>query len=175
MNSSLKVSRRSALLNQSLTSEINVLNKRLELALEAVNMGVWDYDPINNILIWDDKQVEIFGVDKNSFEGLFSAWVTCRHPEDRERASKESQDAVANERNFNTEFRIIKNGEVRFIKGQAIVVLDSNQNVVRMIGVNYDVSETKETLTSLEKEKEKAEVANLAKSLFLATRRRHEI
>ena len=172
--SSLKVYQRSERLASYLTKEVNILNQRLELALESANMGVWDYDPINNILIWDDKQFEIFGIHKKSFEGLYSAWVNAIHPEDRERASQESLDAITNKRNFNSEFRITKNGEIRYIKGQAVVVLDSSQNVVRMIGVNYDVTELKETVSSLEQEKKKAEVANLAKSQFLA-RMSHEI
>ena len=123
--SSINLQSNSQSLANSLTKEINTLNQRLKLALESANMGVWDYDPVNNILIWDDKQFEIFGIDKNSFEGLYSAWVNAIHPEDRERASQESQAAIANKHDFNSEFRIIKNGEVHYLKGQAIVLLDS--------------------------------------------------
>ena len=172
--SSINLQSNSQSLANSLTKEINTLNQRLKLALESANMGVWDYDPVNNILIWDDKQFEIFGIDKNSFEGLYSAWVNAIHPEDRERASQESQAAIANKHDFNSEFRIIKNGEVHYLKGQAIVLLDSKGNVIRMIGVNYDVTEFKETLDSLEAEKKKADIANIAKSQFIA-RMSHEI
>ena len=172
--SSINLQSNSQSLANSLTKEINTLNQRLKLALESANMGVWDYDPVNNILIWDDKQFEIFGIDKNSFEGLYSAWVNAIHPEDRERASQESQAAIANKHDFNSEFRIIKNGEVHYLKGQAIALLDSKGNVIRMIGVNYDVTEFKETLDSLEAEKKKADIANIAKSQFIA-RMSHEI
>ena len=172
--SSINLQSNSQSLANSLTKEINTLNQRLKLALESANMGVWDYDPVNNILIWDDKQFEIFGIDKNSFEGLYSAWVNAIHPEDRERASQESQAAIANKHDFNSEFRIIKNGEVHYLKGQAIVLLDSKGNVIRMIGVNYDVTEFKETLDSLEAEKKKADIANIAKPQFIA-RMSHEI
>ena len=172
--SSINLQSNSQSLANSLTKEINTLNQRLKLALESANMGVWDYDPVNNILNWDDKQFEIFGIDKNSFEGLYSAWVNAIHPEDRERASQESQAAIANKHDFNSEFRIIKNGEVHYLKGQAIVLLDSKGNVIRMIGVNYDVTEFKETLDSLEAEKKKADIANIAKSQFIA-RMSHEI
>ena len=172
--SSINLQSNSQSLANSLTKEINTLNQRLKLALESANMGVWDYDPVNNILIWDDKQFEIFGIDKNSFEGLYSAWVNAIHPEDRDRASQESQAAIANKHDFNSEFRIIKNGEVHYLKGQAIALLDSKGNVIRMIGVNYDVTEFKETLDSLEAEKKKADIANIAKSQFIA-RMSHEI
>jgi PAS domain S-box-containing protein len=174
MLSSIKLRRKSREIRTLLTQENSTLNQRLQLALASANMGVWDYDPINNILLWDDKQFEIFGIDKKSFEGLYSAWVNTIHPDDRDRASQESQDAVLNKHDFNSEFRIIKNGEIRYIKGQAIVVKDASDNVTRMIGVNFDVTDQHETLSSLETEKQRAEIANQAKSSFIA-RMSHEI
>lgn len=162
------------LLAASLTEKNTRLNQRLTLALGAADMGVWDYDPINNILIWDKKQFDIFGFEEQQFEGLISVWENAIHPEDKESTKNTLQEAISNAKDFNAEFRIFKFGEIRYIKGQGTVVKNENQQVIRVIGVNYDVTELRNSQNLLEQQKVKAEIANIAKSNFIA-KMSHEI
>ncbi len=164
----------STMKNVILNNKVSTLNNRLSLALDSANMGVWDFDVNSNQLIWDKKQFEIFGIDENNFEGLLSSWENSLYIEDKESAKQAFQDALHGKSGFNTEFRIIKNGEIRYIKGQAIVLKDENQKPTRITGVNFDITESKVAQQSLEIEKNKAQTANIAKSKFLA-RMSHEI
>lgn len=42
-------------------AELRRLSRRLELALEASGIGVWEHDLVTNELVWDDRINEIYG------------------------------------------------------------------------------------------------------------------
>lgn len=126
------------------TVELEELTRRHFLATGSAKIGIWDYDVINNGLIWDDIMYEIFNVDKENFSGAYDAWSSTVHPEDIEAAAAELQKSIAENRDFNTMFRIIwSNGEVRYIEARAHALKDSNGKTLRMIGVNRDVTSQK--------------------------------
>lgn len=163
------------LLAQSQTAHINSLNDRLSLALNAARMGVWEYDLINNTLSWDKQQFALYDLEKNSFNGLVNDWEEALHPDDKENAIQAVNLALEGKKDYDIEFRVIhKNGAIRTLAGQAIVVRDAEQNPIRMIGVNYDITDLINTNIELSSAKLSAEVASLAKSQFLATMS-HEI
>ena len=65
-------------------------------------------------------------------------------PEDFERANAEVQAALRGEREFASEFRIVwPDGSVHFIKADSQTFRDEAGRAVRMIGVNYDITERK--------------------------------
>lgn len=161
--------------SQALGSRIGGLNNRLSLATDAAEIGVWDYYLLENKLIWDKWMYLLFGIPEDDFTGGFEAWQSVLHPDDKERNEELFKQALKGEKNFDTEFRIIwPSGEIRHIKAKGQVKCDENGNPVRMIGINYDITERKLALEELRKAVNKAEVANEAKSEFLANMS-HEI
>ncbi len=130
---------------QESNKKVEEARKRLTLASDAAHLGIWDWDIVNNNLIWDDRMYELFGQDKNSSEKTFELWANTLHPEDKDKAIEEVNDTLNSGDGFDTSFRIIHpNGKVLYIKADAIVLRDDNGNAERMIGVNYDISELKE-------------------------------
>jgi two-component system, cell cycle sensor histidine kinase and response regulator CckA len=116
--------------------------QRLTLALKSERFGVWDWDIKNNVMIWDDRMYEIYGVSKDSVAVSLAIWQNCIHPEDRERVLENISAKVTGEREFNSEFRIVwPDGTVRYIKG--IVTADREGKPSRIISVNYDITERK--------------------------------
>ena len=163
------------LLAQSQTARINALNDRLSLALNAAHMGVWEYDLTKNMLSWDKQQFTLYDVEENSFNGLVNDWEEALHPDDKEKAIQAVNLALEGKKDYDIEFRVIhKNGAIRTLAGQAVVVRDAEQNPIRMIGVNYDITDLINTNIELSSAKLRAEVASHAKSQFLATMS-HEI
>jgi len=97
--------------------ELARVSARLALATRAGGVGVWDYDVLNNFLIWDDQMFALYGVDKKDFSYAFEAWRAGVHPEDVERGDREVEMALKGEKEFDTEFRVVHpNGEVRNIR-----------------------------------------------------------
>ncbi|WP_170218311.1 sensor histidine kinase [Flagellimonas lutaonensis] len=126
--------------------------ERLALATNVAKIGVWDYDVVQNNLIWDDNMFKLYGLNRSNFSGEVEAWESSVHPEDKKRGQKELALALAGEKEFNTEFRIIQpTGEIRRIKATATVKRDQNGHPIQMIGTNWDITELKETQLQLER------------------------
>ena len=55
---------------------------RLQLAIDAAGLGIWDWDVEQDRLVWDDSMYRLYGVRKEEFSGAFDAWSRCLVPED---------------------------------------------------------------------------------------------
>ncbi|KOR27831.1 hypothetical protein TI05_18160 [Achromatium sp. WMS3] len=128
-------------------------NQRLQLAAQSAKFGVWDYDPIDNTLEWDEWMFHLYGLDPQTFTGAYDAWQQVIHPDDKTVTNEEVVMALRNDRVFDTEFRIIwPNGEIRYIKANASVVRDKDGQALRMTGINYDITAQKRAELSLQEQ-----------------------
>jgi len=122
--------------------DLKQVSARLLLATRAGGVGVWDYDVVNNILLWDDRMYELYGIHKNDFIGVYEAWQNGVHPDDKVRGDAEIQMAIRGEKEFDTEFRVCwPDGSIRNIRAIAIVQRDDANQPLRMIGTNWDITE----------------------------------
>ena len=122
--------------------------ERLVLANKAAGIGTWDYDPVSDVLRWDSRCKEVFGLSPDaevSYEGSFLKGI---HPDDRQRAH-EAVSAALNSHtptSYNIQYRTvgIEDGIERWIAatGQAFL---SNGQAVRFIGTVLDISAQKKT------------------------------
>lgn len=120
------------------------VSDRLLIATKVSSIGIWDYDMVENTLVWDDNMYTLYGVKKEDFSGVYEAWESSVHPEDLRFAQEELELAIKGEIEFNTEFRVVwPNGEVRYIKAIGHVIRDPKGNATKMIGANWDFSEDK--------------------------------
>lgn len=129
--------------------------ERLALATSTAKIGIWEYDVIENELLWDDNMFSLYGIKREDFLGVVEAWESSVHPDDKERGQKEVQMALSGEKDFDTEFRIIKpDGEVRHIKASASVQRNGKGEPTKMIGINWDFTELKTTQLELQRQEE---------------------
>ena len=143
---------------KNIENKIGLINKRMSLATDAAGIGVWDLDLVKNELIWDDWMFRLYGVKEEEFGGAFDAWQKGVHPEDLERSSAEVEQAIGGKRDFDTEFRIINPiTGVRHLKANAIIVRDVKGIPLRMIGINFDITDRKVTEEKLIKANDELE------------------
>ena len=117
------------------------LSARLTLALRAGRFGVWDYDVVNNILLWDNQMFAIYGIREEDFSGAYEAWQKGLHPDDRIQGNEDIQLALKGEKEFNTEFRVVwPDGSIHFVRALAAVERDHDGRALRMIGTNWDIT-----------------------------------
>jgi PAS domain S-box-containing protein len=141
---------------------LRTLTERLQLATEAGGVGVWEWDILDDRLIWDAQMYALYGVQKQDFSGVYSAWVQGLHPEDAASAQAGIEQALRGEQLFRSQFRVRwPDGTVRHIAAFAKVVRDAAGAPQRMVGVNWDITELKQA-------QEAAEQAARVKSEFLA-------
>jgi PAS domain S-box-containing protein len=151
------------------------ISTRLALATRAGGVGVWEFDIVNNILLWDDQMFEIYGVNRKKRGNAYKTWRKGIHPDDVKRNDTEIEMAVKGIKEFDTEYRIVwSDGSVHNVRVLATVQRDEAGNPLRMIGTNWDITEQKKNESVLLNAKLEAEMANKSKSLFLANMS-HEI
>jgi PAS domain S-box-containing protein len=124
--------------------ELRRTSERLQLATRAASIGIWDWDVVNDQLVWDEAMYRLYGVQKKDFTGAYDAWAKSLAPEDLEWANEEVQAALRGEREFAPEFRIVwPDGSVHFTQAASQTFHDEEGCPIRMVGVNYDVTERK--------------------------------
>ncbi len=131
--------------------------ERLRLAMAAAQMGAWDLDLQGGTMVWDVRQCEIFGSAVSTEAQTMEQFYNLVHPEDVERVKQ----AVASTEvtgQFSEEFRIVRaDGAVRWIAGHGKTVLDLAGRAVRLVGVNYDITERRAAQANLEQFAEELE------------------
>lgn len=149
---------------------LNMTAQRLELAVKSGRFGIWDWDIRKNILTWDERMFELYGVDKLLFTGSIEDWENALHPLDRSAAKKAIEAALNATHEYDISFRSVHpDGSITYIKAEGIVVRDLNGTAVRMIGVNSDVSGQKILFENIIKEKNKAQqYLDIAGVMFVA-------
>ncbi|MFW1677857.1 response regulator [Pontibacter sp. JAM-7] len=155
------------------TLDLNLLNQRMELAVNNGEIGVWEYDPEEGKLIWNDWMFRIHGVSEKDFDLQFQSWKARIHPDDRFRVERNFARAVNSGELLDLEFRVQRpSGELRTVNTMASVCFDDHTQ--RMIGIMRDITPEKEATTALEQAKDMAIKAAQAKSEFIANMS-HEI
>jgi len=127
---------------------------RLSLAARAGGVGIWDYDVVNNTLIWDEQMYRLYGILPDQFGGVYETWRNGIHPDDMRRGDSEIKMALKGEKEFDTEFRVTwPDGSVHNIRAMALVQRDDSGKPLQMIGTNWDITVQKQTEEALRAEK----------------------
>ncbi|MDP4207696.1 MAG: ATP-binding protein [Bacteroidota bacterium] len=149
--------------------ELRKLKERFELAINSANIGIWDWHIRNNTLIWDKNMFELFGATPDNFGADYDSWMALIHKDDLCELENEIKRSINYFRPFRSEFRIIHPlFGLRHIRIFADVIKDKAGLPVRLIGVNWDITERKILEGKLHDAKEKAECSDRLKSAFLA-------
>ncbi|WP_204137839.1 EAL domain-containing protein [Halomicronema sp. CCY15110] len=121
------------------------LTERLGLAVQAADMGIWEWDVVSDRLLWDDKMFTLYQIAPQTPEDTEPAWQAVVHPEDLPSVQLIEQLALAGEVDYATEFRIIwPDGSIRHIAAYAIIQRDEAGQPRRVVGANLDISDRKQ-------------------------------
>jgi len=138
--------------------ELRRTERRLSIALEAANAGVWEWDIQSETIVWDETMERILGLEPGSFEGTFGAFFERTHPDDRETLQSTVEDAIEQGKTAQWAVRLAhEDGGYRWIDTRVQVVADSNGAPRWMIGVGIDITERKERQRELTVTKERYE------------------
>jgi diguanylate cyclase (GGDEF)-like protein/PAS domain S-box-containing protein len=134
-------------------------NLRMTLATDSGRIGLWEYNLMDNSLIWDKWMYRLHGLSPNDKTETYTLWASHLHPEDKVAAELAVKNAIEGKDKFDTEFRIVwKDGSIRRMRGAAELEYDDNQQPIKMVGVNWDVTEVHEMRAELEQQHELLQV-----------------
>lgn len=137
-----------------INNELKTLAARLELAVKAGGIGIWEYDAADNTLVWDDQMYALYGISRKYFDSFYKNWQDGVHPGDIDRLAAELRMALSGEKELNTEYRICwPNGEVHNMRVLAAVERNGDGKAVRMTGTIWDITPYKQLQAKLAEEK----------------------
>jgi PAS domain S-box-containing protein len=114
---------------------------RLNLALEAGQMGAWEWVIASGKVTWSPTLEAIHGLAPGTFGGSFEDFRRDIHPQDVERVLGGIQRSIERRADYRIEYRIIKpNAAIRWIEARGKLFLDARGNPERMAGVCMDVT-----------------------------------
>jgi PAS domain S-box-containing protein len=118
--------------------------ERLQLALEAGGMGVWDWDTCSNAFEWSSEHFTIMGLKPFSMTPTYQTWADGVHPDDRAAVNAALERAIAERGHYRSEYRIVlPDGRHRWVisRGEAVDRIEGE--CVRLTGVTVDITDRK--------------------------------
>lgn len=121
--------------------ELETLSQRLKVAVETSKIGIWEYEPGNDHMIWDQRMRSLYGCSDNPGSIALDNWLQLLHPEDRDHTLQTFETAMRDRTQYTADFRIVlPDGQQLHIRSLASTFTDA-AGQARMIGVNLDVSQ----------------------------------
>ncbi|MEW6496921.1 MAG: PAS domain S-box protein, partial [Cyanobacteriota bacterium] len=119
--------------------------ERLRLALDAAQMGTWDWNLLTGQVTWSETHEQLFGIASGTFEGTYEAFLRRVHPEDRE-AINQLLNGVRLERGiYDQEIRVVwDDGSIHWIAAKGRFYYNPIGQPVRMIGVVLGITKRKQ-------------------------------
>jgi diguanylate cyclase (GGDEF)-like protein/PAS domain S-box-containing protein len=135
------------------------IEERNALAELAANDGLWDFDVEGNDVYFSPRWRTMLGYDESDLKGGFD-WRSLVHPDDSSRVQSAIREHVAAKTPiFESIHRMRhRNGEWRWVVSRAKAQLDSHGRLLRLVGVELDITERKLYEEALFREKESAQI-----------------
>jgi signal transduction histidine kinase/FixJ family two-component response regulator len=136
---------------------------RLQLALEAGGMGIWDLDLHSGCLDRTEQLTRLLGLEGGGFDGRYETFLRHVHPEDLagfEASIARARDTGVPHRH---EFRVVwPDSSIHWLAGRSQFYHDPAGRPVRMLGIAIDVSETRRLGDQLRQAQKMEAVGQLA-------------
>ncbi|HCE47007.1 MAG TPA: hypothetical protein DET40_25955 [Lentisphaeria bacterium] len=131
--------------------------ERLRLAQISANVGVWEWNPQNGSFISTPELSRLYGESPYAIT-KYQDLQRKVHPDDIARFEKERREAIASRRSFDLEFRVnYSQDEIRWLSSKGGAVYDDDGEVIRVFGVNADITVRKMAEEVLKRDKETLE------------------
>ena len=121
-------------------SELIESKLKLNLALENGNIGIWEWNPVTNEVIFDERIVQMLELEPGSYKRYFRALIPLVHEEDINHLQSSVKNSIENKLPLETIFRIKpKTGKMKYISAKALV--NKNKQPITMSGVCFDITD----------------------------------
>jgi len=135
------------------------LEERNDLALYSANDGLWDFDTVNNRVYLSPRWKAMLGYDEVDV-GKAPDWRTLVHSDDMSRVQAAIRDHVAGKTPVFESLHRMRHvtGEWRWVISRAKAKVDEKGRLLRLVGVELDITERKLYEEALFREKESAQI-----------------
>ncbi|QSG13912.1 PAS domain S-box protein [Halapricum desulfuricans] len=140
--------------------QLQTLNERFELALEAGQFGIWDWDVETDEVTFSERWAGMLGHSLEEIEPHLNAWEKRVHPEDLPDARDALEAHFGGETDYyECDHRMrTKSGDWIWIRDVGKVFeWGEDGDPVRMVGIHQDITERKQRQKELRRQNERLE------------------
>jgi PAS domain S-box-containing protein len=150
-----------------LSRELEVSEKRFNLAADSANLGMWEWD-LKKDEIWVSPtrraQLGFPPSGRITFEELISRW----HEGDRDKVRQAVNEAIQQGKDYQAEFRVVRaNGSTQWICARGRVQVDEHGKPKRLTGISLDITARKEAEVLAQQQRGELERLRQQKTAFL--------
>lgn len=152
----------------------NLTEDRLQLALDAANMGVWDWNVEDSTIFWSENVYRLHGFEREEFGSLFEnylALVERVHPQDVDRVQETVRLALSTGHDYDIEYRFrLPDQTYRWIYVKGRIYSEPDTGPVRIAGTAQDITARKTAELAaqaelIERKRAEAELTRLTETL----------
>lgn len=137
------------------TAGASPADTRLRLALQAADLGIWDWDLTTNRTVWSEVHERIFGFAPGTFPGDVATFFRMVHPDDLPRLEAAVARARDTGAEYQCEFRIIRrDGMERWCAGRGTFLYEEGRPV-SATGIIQDITEARDAALHLRASEER--------------------
>ncbi|XWK91290.1 MAG: PAS domain S-box protein [Phormidium sp.] len=124
--------------------------ERLKTALNAAQMGMWDWDIVTGKITWSPEHEMLLGLAPGSFDGRYETFDACLYPDDREGLERALDQSLKNRLPYQHEYRVIwRDGSIHWMEGRGKGFYDEQGHPVRMSGTIMAIDARKKAVETL--------------------------
>ncbi|EYR79542.1 EAL domain-containing protein [Shinella sp. 838] len=142
-------------------TELEQTSRRLDLALDSYQCGLWEADLDLGRTYWDERMHQLYGLVFTDGTVTHEEWLAAMHPDDREETVQTVNHCVEHDLPYVREARILMpDGEIRHVRsvGKVHHAQDGGR---KLIGLAFDVTEDVILKENLKAAKEQADAKNI--------------
>ena len=141
------------------TEILRELEERNELVGLTANDGIWDFDGESKRISLSRRWKEMLGYDEQ-LEDVTPDWYRLVHPDDMSRVQAKMREHLEGKTPFFESVHRMKHqsGEWRWMTSRAKALQDDRGRLIRLLGVEMDITERKLYEEALFREKESAQI-----------------
>jgi diguanylate cyclase (GGDEF)-like protein/PAS domain S-box-containing protein len=125
--------------------------ERLRLALEAGDMGIFDWSVASGVVTWSPEHARLFGLPLDQFDGTYAGFARCVHPDDLPGVEQAIDQARRERSLYQHRHRVVwPDGTVRWICGKGRFAYNGDGVARHMTGVVTDITEAMQNLHALQ-------------------------
>ena len=148
--------------------ELRRSEEHLALAVDATQIGTFDFYPQTGKLIWSKFARQHFGLS-SEMEVTYDTFLRALHPADRDRAMQTLQDALRYENggDYTDEYRTVglEDSQERWLSSRGRVFFDPQSQPVRVVGVILNITDRKRLEQQLLQSQKLESIGRLAGSI----------
>jgi PAS domain-containing protein len=126
---------------KEITSKLDVLESKFNSALDAAEVGIWEWNLLTNELYFDERMIQLYEFAPGEWKSTYQCWKDKVHPDDIVLLESKIKDCIEHDVPYIYWFRIksyTNPSGWKFLKGKGKVIRDDSNKAIAMTGVNIE-------------------------------------